>query len=175
MEEKVVLVDNHDNTLGESEKMYAHKHALLHRAVSVFVFTAEKKMLLQQRALTKYHSPGLWTNAACTHPTIAETPQMAAIRRLEQEMGIKSNNLQKLFDFTYKAPFDNNRTEHEFDHVFLCISNQTPTPNPMEVHDFKYLTMKEILSDIRQNPQNYTVWFRIIMEQHADKFNGLMQ
>ncbi|MFY7652200.1 MAG: isopentenyl-diphosphate Delta-isomerase, partial [Chitinophagaceae bacterium] len=81
--EQVVLVNQHDEQIGVMEKMEAHEKALLHRAFSVFIFDSNNNMLLQQRALTKYHSGGLFTNACCSHPRPNETVHAAAIRRLQ--------------------------------------------------------------------------------------------
>lgn len=163
--EKVILVDLNDKALGEMEKMEAHQKAILHRAVSVFIFNSKKQLLLQKRALSKYHSPGLWTNTACTHPRPNESSINAASRRLNEEMGIKTNELTKLFDFVYKEQLDNELTEHEFDHVFIGFSDTLPTPDPSEVCDFKYVEKDEILEQIALSPQNYTVWFKKIIER----------
>ncbi|KON26534.1 hypothetical protein AC481_07015 [miscellaneous Crenarchaeota group archaeon SMTZ-80] len=146
------------------EKMEAHKKALLHRAVSVFIFNSKQQMLLQKRALNKYHSPGLWTNAACTHPYTEESNMDAALRRLKQEMGLETN-LIKIFHFIYKEKLDNGLTEHEFDHVFIGYSDDLPTPDPGEVCDYKYMDNDLIVYQIKQFPENYTVWFTKIVER----------
>ncbi len=165
MSEKVILVDLNDNPLGEKEKIQAHKEALLHRAVSVFIFNSEHQLLLQKRALSKYHSPGLWTNTACTHPSPGESSLNAAIRRLKEEMGIKINKLSKLFDFVYKENFQNGLTEYEFDHVFMGVSDDLPNPNNKEVCDFQYIDVNVLLEQIKLNPDNYTVWFKKIINR----------
>ena len=120
--EKVILVDSADNAIGEMGKMEAHKRALLHRAVSVFIFNSKKELLLQKRALSKYHSSGLWTNTVCTHPYPDETVKDAAIRRLKEEMGLVTD-VHKIFDFIYKEKIDNELTEYEFDHVFIGFTD----------------------------------------------------
>ncbi len=162
--EKVILVDKDDNAIGEMEKIEAHKKAILHRAVSLFIFNSKKQMLIQRRARTKYHSPGLWTNTACTHPCPGETTIEAASRRLEQEMGIITD-LIKIFDFTYKERFDNTLTEHEFDHVFVGFTDKIPTPNPAEVCEIKYLDIDTVLNQVEESPERFTVWFRKIAER----------
>ena len=163
--EKVILVDSNDRVLGEMEKMEAHQKAILHRAVSVFIFNSKQQLLIQKRALSKYHSPGLWTNTACTHPRPNESSINAASRRLNEEMGIKTHELTKLFDFVYKEPLDNELTEHEFDHVFIGFSDVLPTPDPSEVCDFTYVDKDELLKQIALSPQHYTVWFKKIVER----------
>src|SRR6187200_173231 len=110
------------------EKMEAHRKALLHRAFSVFIFNGKGEMLLQQRALNKYHSGGLWTNACCSHPFPGEDTLDAARRRLFEELGF-ATELKKIFDFTYKSPFDNGLTEHEFDHVFVGLFEGSIVPD----------------------------------------------
>lgn len=165
MAEKVILVDLEDNPKGEMEKVEAHKKARLHRAVSVFIFNSKGQLLLQKRALKKYHSPGLWTNTACTHPQPNESNVNAATRRLSEEMGIKTKELTKLFDFIYKEKLDNHLTEYEFDHVFVAISDSMPIPEPSEVCDYKYIDAELIIEQVRMAPNDYTVWFKKIIER----------
>ena len=115
--DKVILVNEHDDMVGIMDKMEAHQQGLLHRAFSIFIFNTKGEMLLQQRAFSKYHSGGLWTNACCSHPLPGEKTEDAAQRRLKEEIGFETS-LEKIFDFVYKAAFENGLTEHEFDHVF---------------------------------------------------------
>jgi isopentenyl-diphosphate delta-isomerase len=121
-------------------------------------------MLLQQRALKKYHSGGLWTNACCSHPLPGEETIAAAKRRLNEELGF-TTDLKKAFHFTYKAPFDNGLTEYEYDHVLTGNYEGSIYPNKEEVSDYCYKTMKEIEETMESHPQKYTVWFRIAFPQ----------
>lgn len=163
-EEKVVLVDDFDNEIGTMEKLLAHEKGALHRAVSVFIFNDLGQMLLQQRAVSKYHSGGLWTNTCCSHPRLGELPLEAAHRRLFEEMGM-SCHLEKVLDFTYKVVLDKNLTEHEFDHVFFGRSNQHPCLNPAEAIDWKWIDVDVLEKDVAKNPQKYTAWFKIILKK----------
>lgn len=164
MAEKVILVDAEDNQVGTMEKMQAHREGLLHRAFSVFIFNNKKQMLIHQRAHSKYHSGGLWTNACCSHPRENETVLEAAHRRLQEEMGFDTE-LEEIFQFTYKAALDNELTEHEYDHVLIGEFNQEPNLNPEEVADYKYIGLDELRKDMESNPQMYTEWFKIALEQ----------
>ena len=138
----VVLVDNKDRELGTMEKMEAHEKGLLHRAFSVFLFNKKGEMLLQRRALDKYHSAGLWTNACCSHPKPDEEVQSAANRRLGEELGI-SAELNHQFSFYYKSDYENGLSEHELDHVFFGNFDEEPQLNPEEAMDWKYMAMDE--------------------------------
>lgn len=169
--EQVVLVDEKDNEVGVMEKILAHEKALLHRAFSVFIFNDKGELLLQQRAASKYHSPSLWTNTCCSHPRPSETNLSAAERRLKEEMGFVCD-LTYQFNFIYKAELDKGLTEHELDHVFFGTYNGPVTPNPEEVSNFKFVSMNEVLNDIRINPENYTVWFKIIFDKVNQIKNG---
>ena len=162
--EEVILVDEHDREIGLMEKIEAHEKALLHRAFSVFIFNENGEMLLQQRAFTKYHSGGLWTNACCSHPRQNEEVMQAAQRRLQEEMGF-TTELKKAFSFTYKAAFDNGLTEHEFDHVFIGTYNGVINFNKDEVHQYKYASIAQIENMLALNPPDYTVWFKIAFEK----------
>lgn len=170
-EEQVLLVNEKDEVVGTMGKMEAHEKALLHRAFSVFVLNKKGEVMLQQRAAHKYHSPGLWTNTCCSHQRQGESNIEAGKRRLDEEMGF-STDLEELFSFIYKAPFDNGLTEHEFDHVMLGYYEKDPDPNPDEVADWKWMTPGDVQSDMDAHPENYTAWFRIIFDrfhQHIQK------
>jgi isopentenyl-diphosphate Delta-isomerase len=156
----VILVDEQDNEMGVMEKMEAHEKAVLHRAFSVFIFNTQGEMLLQQRAISKYHSGGLWTNACCSHPQPGEDTAAAAQRRLGEELGFNAP-LQKAFDFVYKASFDNGLTEYEFDHVFTGVYDGAIVPDADEVADYCYKTIEDIRQSIQLHPHIYTEWFKI--------------
>lgn len=164
MEEKVILVDENDTPIGLMEKMEAHRKALLHRAFSVFIINSKGELLLQQRALDKYHSPGLWTNTCCSHQRDGETNLEAANRRLWEEMGMKTP-LKELLSFIYKAPFDNGLTEHELDYVLIGYSDENPNINPTEVAAYQWKNISSIKEDISQFPEKYTAWFKIIFDR----------
>ena len=162
--EKIILVDKNDLAIGEMEKMEAHEKAVLHRAFSIFVFNGQNKLMLQQRALSKYHSPGLWTNTCCSHPRPGEPVLNAGHRRLMEEMGFDCE-IEKIFDFIYKAKLDQGLTEHEFDHVLFGRYNDKPVINPKEVASWKWMKMEDVAEDMMVNPKKYTVWFRIAFER----------
>ena len=165
--EQVILVDEQDNEIGLMEKIEAHQKALLHRAFSVFVFNAKGEMLLHQRSLKKYHCGGLWTNACCSHPRSGETTLAAATRRLQEEMGFETP-LEKIFDFTYQATFDNGLTEHEFDHVFVGYYDGAIDPNYNEVEEFIWASMERIQDSISKRGHFYTPWFLIAFPKVMD-------
>ncbi|TAE84394.1 MAG: isopentenyl-diphosphate Delta-isomerase [Bacteroidetes bacterium] len=167
MHEFVILVDDQNNEIGVMEKQEAHEKALLHRAFSVFIFNDKRELLLQQRALTKYHSAGLWTNTCCSHPRIGEQTKDAAQRRLKEEMGIETPLLEK-GTFIYKAAFDNGLTEHELDFIYTGTYNHAPIINTQEVNAYRWLSLEKVQEDIALYPDNYTVWFKIILEHYVN-------
>ena len=168
MEEKVILVDESDNKIGLMPKMEAHEKAQLHRAFSVFVFNDKNELMLQQSAVSKYHSPLLWTNTCCSHQRDGETSLEAGVRRLEEEMGFVCD-IEEVFSFIYKAPFDNGLTEHELDHVMIGKYNRLPIINKEEVEAYKWMTLEKVKEDMAENPNIYTAWFKIIFEKSYDK------
>ncbi len=171
VKEEVILVNEFDETLGMMEKMEAHEKGILHRAFSVFVINGKNELLLQQRALSKYHSGGLWTNTCCSHPRSAETALDAAHRRLQEEMGFDCE-LTKLLDFIYRAELDKGLIEHEFDHVFVGTWDGLPNINHQEVESFKWMDVEALEKDMAAHPEMYTEWFKIIYQkflQHVRK------
>jgi isopentenyl-diphosphate delta-isomerase len=157
---EVILVDVNDRPTGTMEKMEAHEKGLLHRAFSVFLFNSKGEMLLQQRAITKYHSGGLWTNACCSHPYPGEETIRAAHRRLKEELGFETA-VKKIFDFVYKADFNNGLTEYEFDHVFAGDYEGPIHFNTEEVMDTCYKSLSAIHQDLQTHPGHYTAWFHL--------------
>lgn len=158
----VILVDEQDNAVGTMGKIEVHEKAALHRAFSIFIFNDKGELLLQKRAANKYHSAGLWTNTCCSHPRPGEDTLTAAKKRLEEEMGF-SVPLTKVFSFIYKASFDNGLTEYEYDHVFTGIHNGLVHPNPHEVSDYCYQSLREIKDNIKMQPGHFTEWFKIAL------------
>ena len=124
-----------------------------------FIFNSNNELLLQKRAVKKYHSGGLWTNTCCSHPKVGETVLQASHRRLKEEMGFDCPLLE-IFSFIYKAKLDNDLTEYEFDHVLSGKFDGKPAINKNEVAEFKWVDLKSLTKDIKDNPQVYTFWFK---------------
>jgi len=160
MHKEVILVNEKDEPQGQMEKMEAHHLGLLHRAFSVFIFNQKGEMLLQKRAPEKYHSGGLWTNACCSHPQPGEDCSVAASRRLQEEMGF-TTQIKKIFEFTYRAAFENGLIENEFDHVFLGYYDGEVKPDDAEVSDYCFRSMDDISQSLQKDPWKYTAWFHI--------------
>jgi isopentenyl-diphosphate delta-isomerase len=162
--DEVILVNEKDEVIGHMEKMEAHEKALLHRAFSVFIFNSKGELLLQQRALHKYHSAGLWTNTCCSHPRPGESTESAALRRLKEEMGMICPLTHKSA-FVYQIKFKNGLTEHEYDHVFIGECDTDPKINPEEVNTFKWVSMTELKAQLKREPERYTYWFKLAIER----------
>ena len=164
-EENVILVNEKDEQIGLMPKMEAHQKGVLHRAFSVFIFNKKDELMLQQRAHSKYHSPGLWTNTCCSHQREGESNIQAGKRRLQEEMGFITD-LKDTISFIYKAPFDNGLTEYEFDHILVGRYEEDPILNPEEAAAFKWMSLEDVKKDMEINPQLYTAWFKIIFDKY---------
>jgi len=177
--EYVIVVDDQNRQIGLADKLSAHEQNLLHRAFSIFIFRhgQELELLLQQRALHKYHSPGLWTNTCCSHPRSGESVAAAGERRLQEELGIVAS-LIDLGWFRYQAHFPNGLSENEIDHVL--VGEVSPhvliTPNPEEVHAYRWISLGVLQQELTTCPQNFTPWLTPALEMATDavsrKFAG---
>ncbi|MBP6310721.1 MAG: isopentenyl-diphosphate Delta-isomerase [Flavobacteriales bacterium] len=156
--EQVILIDPDDRELGHMEKLAAHREGMLHRAFSVFVFNDHGELLLQQRASSKYHSAGLWTNTCCGHPRPGETIQEAAGRRLFEEMGVKIE-LTPVFHFVYRAELENGLVENELDHVLIGRFSKDPDPDPSEASDWRWVQRESLARELKEYPKLFTAWF----------------
>ena len=173
-DEFLILVDDNDLQWGKLEKSLVHELGLLHRAFSIFIFNTNGELLLQKRAEHKYHSGGLWTNTCCSHPRFGEDLEFATARRLMEEMGLTCE-IEKAFSFIYKAEFENGLKEHEFDHVFIGLSDTPPIINRAEVKTWKYMSIGAINAELILFPENYTAWFKICFEKVALYYNDFVK
>ena len=160
MSENVILVDEKDQVIGIMPKMEAHLLGKLHRAFSVFIFNSKGELLLQQRAADKYHSGGKWSNTCCSHPRPGEDTLAAAHRRLFEEMGLKCK-LNEAFSFIYKVEMDGGLIEHEYDHVYVGVSDELSVPDPGEVAAYCYQNMSELEEKLISEPDQYSEWLKI--------------
>jgi isopentenyl-diphosphate delta-isomerase len=173
--EQLILVDAEDQEVGVGEKLQTHLDGALHRAFSIFVFDARKRLLLQKRARTKYHSGGLWSNTACGHPRPGEATITAARRRLREEMGFECE-LHQAFGFLYRKELDNRLVEHEYDHVFVGEFNGEPSPDVTEVEAWRWLSMKQLRRNLCERPLEYSYWLSVaINRQEWTVLNALMR
>jgi isopentenyl-diphosphate delta-isomerase len=162
--DEVIVVDEYDRAVGVAPKLAAHRDGALHRAVSVFVTDGAGSVLLQRRALAKYHSGGLWSNSCCGHPRPGESVADAATRRLVEEMGIRCS-LEPAGAFRYRAELPNGFIEHEIVHVFVGRWDGEPTPDPAEVGAWRWATVAELGRETRERPDQYTVWLADVLSQ----------
>ncbi len=164
-----------DNTLTPVEKLEVHERGLRHKAVSVFVMRGDQ-VLIQQRAMSKYHTPGLWANTCCTHPNWDETPENCAIRRLDDELGIKGLQPEFRGQVEYRADVGNGLIEHELVDMFRAEAplDLEFTPNPDEVMATRWVSAFDLQTEVSENPDLYTAWLRIYLAQHQDRIFGTL-
>jgi isopentenyl-diphosphate delta-isomerase len=162
-----------DGLLQPVQKLDVHQRGLRHKAVSVFVLCGDK-ILIQQRAASKYHTPGLWANTCCTHPHWDEAPQACAHRRLQQELGISGLDLAAMGQLEYRADVGGGLTEHELVDVFRADAPQClPLAlNPDEVQAVRWIALGDLLTELAAMPEQFTPWLHIYMAQHRDQIFG---
>ena len=162
--ELATLIDQNDNVIGYKDKIDTHLWPTpLHRAISVMIYDGEN-ILLQKRSTKKPIWPLYWSNAVCANVLKGETYEQCAKRRLWEEMGIKCD-LNEALIFSYKKRYDKKYGEHELDHVFLGEYSGKVTLNPEEAVDYEWLTKRELIEDLKNNPEKYTPWFKIIVKK----------
>lgn len=159
--EQVVLVDEADREVGTGEKQRVHEAGLLHRAFSIFVFDRAGRLLLQRRSPSKYHSPDRWSNTCCGHPRPREPLEVAARRRLREEMGLDCA-LRRLPPFRYRAHLDGGLVENEVDHLLVGVQEGDPTPDPAEVDAWRRVDRAWLLARLASHPEEFTAWLCLI-------------
>ena len=161
-EECVVIVDESDQAVGCVEKLLAHRTGLLHRAFSVVILNQRGEMLLQQRARSKYHSGGLWSNACCGHPRLGEGTVAAGERRLQEELGLTCM-LEEAGSFVYTANLGDSLVEHEYDHVLVGTTDTNPIPDPLEAMAWCWMNVRDLTRDMSINPSHFTAWLPMVL------------
>jgi len=167
MEEFVILVNEKDEEIGVKEKLAAHRDGNLHRAFSVFILNSKGEILLQKRAIDKYHSGGLWSNTCCGHPRPGEKIKEAATRRLKEESGL-SSKLEFVAVFQYKISLQNELCENEIDHIFIGRSDQNPLLIPSEVSAWRYVRAENLSAELTRSSAEFTHWFPVAFRQLLD-------
>jgi isopentenyl-diphosphate delta-isomerase len=167
-EEQVILVDEDDRQVGLMGKTIAHRQGRLHRAISVLVYDQHGRWLLQRRAMSKYHSGRLWTNACCSHPRNGEEPEDAARRRLKEELGF-TTDVSFVGTVRYCSDLDKGMIENELVHVFTARHDGEVHANPDEVEGYDWVFESELRADIQARPERYTVWFKKYVDELKEK------
>ena len=162
-----------DGKLTPVEKLEAHQKGLRHKAVSVFVLK-DRQVLLQRRAMTKYHTPGLWANTCCTHPDWGEAQGACAQRRLVEELGLEGIILEHRHHLEYRAEVGNGLIEHEVVDVFLGRTKRDPelNLNPDEVMETRWVDYHDLMAEVHRYPDRFTPWLRIYLADHSDVIFG---
>jgi len=161
--EEVILVDVKDNEIGSVDKISAHVgDGRLHRAFSVFILNDHGQILLQRRAFSKYHCPGLWANSCCSHPQPGEDIEDSAKTRLQEELGINAA-ISRIGKVLYQVRLPNGLVEHELDHIFVGFYSGIVNPNPTEVFECKWLDVSTLRNDISMDTDSYVPWLREVL------------
>lgn len=155
------------------DKMTVHRRGLRHPAVSVFVLAGDR-LLIQRRALSKYHSGGLWANTCCTHPHWGEPPADCAARRLDEELGIRGLTLVPAGQVEYRADVPPDLIEHEVVDVFRAEAeeNLAVSPDAAEVAAVRWVTLATLDAEIAARPQEFSPWLRIYLARHRAQILG---
>ena len=168
--EQLVLVDSNDNILGHKSKAECHNgDGILHRAFSLFIFNNQNEVVMQKRAADKRLWPLIWSNSCCSHPREGESYDYATYRRLKEELGLECK-LHYLYKFQYHARWKNEGSEKELCSVYIGKTMSQPVINVTEIDDWKWISRKNLNSEVKNNPDLYSPWFKMEWEVIQDKY-----
>jgi isopentenyl-diphosphate delta-isomerase len=177
--EPLILVDEDDNILGYKAKAECHEgKGILHRAFSVFIFNRKQELLIQQRSAQKLLWPLYWSNSCCSHPRKGEITDAAALRRVQEELGI-TTQLEYLYKFKYHAVFQDLGAESELCSVYIGISDDKIDVNPNEIAHWNFVEQDQIAVDMKKNQDVYTPWFKMewlkLRQEYSERIRALFQ
>ncbi len=176
-EDLLITVDPRDQALEPRGKHDCHEgDGVLHRAFSVYLFDAQRRLLVQQRSEAKPLWPGHWANSCCSHPRWGEETLHAAERRVTEELGLQAA-LKPVFSFRYQARFGGQGSEHELCHVLIGSVHGSVNPDPEEVADFAFMEPARLDAELEESPNHYTPWLHIawktLRSDHWDQIEKL--
>ncbi|MEC9376257.1 MAG: isopentenyl-diphosphate Delta-isomerase [Pseudomonadota bacterium] len=172
IQEKLILVDEEDKEIGSVDKLESHiGDGLLHRAFSIFLFDPDGKLLIQKRSPTKMLWPMYWSNSCCSHPRSEESTNKAANRRIQEELGVKTN-LKFLYKFIYRAKYEDVGTEYENCWVYVGNFNGFVDINTDEISDYRFLSPSQLTNDMQANPEIYSPWFKLEWKHICKNFQN---
>ena len=162
-----------DGVLTPVGKLEVHQRGLRHKAVSVFVMDGTR-VLIQRRARSKYHTPGLWANTCCTHPRWDEDAASCALRRLREELGIVGLFPAYADRIEYRAEVGGGLIEHELVDIFVAEASPDLrlSPNPDEVMDTRWVDLYDLAAEVSRNAAKYTPWLRIYLTDYLGRIFG---
>lgn len=173
-DERLILVDLDDNDTGVLSKAECHDgEGTLHRAFSVFLFNRDGELLLQQRASGKRLWPMFWSNSCCSHPRYGESIELAAERRLQDELHAKAT-LEFIYKFAYRANFNGLGSEHELCHVFLGFLGNGATANETEIEALRYVSAAELEEEFQTRPESFTPWFKMEWQRLNEEYEEIL-
>jgi isopentenyl-diphosphate delta-isomerase len=163
-----------DGRLTPVDKLDVHTRGLRHPAVSVFLLDGDARTLIQRRALGKYHTPGLWANACCTHPAWGEEPAACALRRLHEELGVRGRDLRWRDRIEYRADVGGGMVEHEVVELFTARADARTqlAPDPDEVMEVRWIELDALRAEVAAAPETFTPWLRIYLAEHGGRIFG---
>ncbi len=174
-DDALILVDSEDQAIGTLSKAACHDGAgRLHRAFSLFIFNERGELLLQQRAAGKRLWPLFWSNSCCSHPRAGETQELAAHRRLAEELGLEAK-LQYLYRFEYMARYLDQGSEHELCSVYAGVTNRDPKTNGNEIADWRWITPEALSTELAQERDRFTPWFQLEWQHICHEFSHLLR
>ncbi len=161
----LVLVDENDNQIGVKEKVAAHLgDGDLHRAFSTLIFNDKGETLVTQRSAGKMLWPLVWDSACASHPFENETQEAAGERRLTEELGFTCK-LENVDSFQYHEKYKDIGAENEICAILTGNYNGEVKPVVEEVADYKWMSVKDIQNDMADNPDKYTIWFKLELDR----------
>ncbi|MCZ6457744.1 MAG: isopentenyl-diphosphate Delta-isomerase [Gammaproteobacteria bacterium] len=173
-QEALILVDAADTIVGYLDKSACHDgDGILHRAFSVFLFNSAGQLLIQQRASNKRLWPDYWSNSCCSHPRQGEVVDVAAGRRVEQELGMHCD-LTFTYKFEYSASFAGAGTEHELCWVYLGQTTDEPVINTTEIRDWRWIDPAELSAELHARADTFTPWLTLEWQRLTEDFAALL-
>ena len=134
------IVDEEGNILSAATRGECHNGSmLLHPVVHLHVFNSEGQLYLQKRPAWKDIQPDKWDTAVGGHIDYGETPEVALLREVREELGITDYKPELIDKYVFES-----QRERELVYVHRTIYDGEIRPSTEELAGGRFWTMQEI-------------------------------
>ena len=159
-DELLDVVSHTDTVIGSQLRSVVHERGLTHRGVHVFLFTPDGRLLVQQRSRHRDTAPLALDCSVSEHVKSGEDFMQAALRGLDEELGIVHATLSRVVYFAWCYGPNDNKISQLFEGIVRPDSVQI---DPQEVERVTYHSLPELLAIRDAKTTQFSIWFEQLL------------
>lgn len=165
-DELLDIVDDHDLVVGQQMRSTVHVLGLQHRGVHVFLFTPERKMLIQKRSADRIHFPSALDCSVSEHVKAGESYLNAAIRGLKEELGLTDLEIKPIVKFKMNYGINDNEISTLYEGT---VDPEKVRFDVVEIEQITYQSADETHKMMKKENIKFCGWFVDLMNWYWGK------